>query len=100
MPSIYEIHWTSEANRNLIEIENFILLKWNVKIAKTFFKKLDSRIEIISKRPFAFPAAKHSESLRRCVITKQTTIYYLVKSNRIDIVSVFDTRRNPNKLPK
>lgn len=60
MPNIYEIHWTSEANRNLIDLEEYLINKWSEKVVKSFFKKLDTRIEIISKRPLAFPTTQYS----------------------------------------
>ncbi|WP_335967375.1 type II toxin-antitoxin system RelE/ParE family toxin, partial [Galbibacter sp. PAP.153] len=63
-------------------------------------QKLDSSIEIIKNQPEIFPESKKGKGLRRCVITKQTTLYYRFNSKRINIVTVFDTRQNPNKLNK
>ncbi|MCB0801982.1 MAG: type II toxin-antitoxin system RelE/ParE family toxin [Flavobacteriales bacterium] len=100
MPNIYKIRWTTEANRNLIDIEEYLINKWSEKVAKSFFKKLDSRLEIISRRPLVFPATQHSQHLRRCVLTKQTTIYYLVKSKYVEVISIFDTRQTPDRNPE
>jgi hypothetical protein len=36
------------------------------------------------------------------VVTKQTTFYYRVLKNKkeLEIITIFDTRQNPNKLKK
>ncbi|NLP59458.1 type II toxin-antitoxin system RelE/ParE family toxin, partial [Lutibacter sp. B1] len=40
------------------------------------------------------------KGLFKCVVTKQTTFYYRIKFEReeIEIITVFDTRQDPNKL--
>ncbi|MGM0636567.1 MAG: type II toxin-antitoxin system RelE/ParE family toxin [Bacteroidota bacterium] len=63
-----------------------------------FIQKLDHNIEIIRNQPEVFPESKKGKKLRRCVITKQTTLYYRFNSKRINVVTIFDTRQNPNKL--
>lgn len=65
-----------------------------------FVEKLDSAIEIIKNQPEIFPESKKGKGLRKCVITKQTTLYYRYNSEQINVVTIFDTRQNPNKLDK
>jgi len=38
------------------------------------------------------------QDLHRCVITKQTTIFYQFNSTSINVITIFDTRMNPKKL--
>ena len=42
------------------------------------------------------------QGLYKCVVTKQTTFYYRVsvELKEIEIITIFDTRQNPNKLKK
>ncbi len=75
-------------------------MEWSVKVKTDFVEKLDSSIEIIKNQPELFPESKKGKGLRKCVITKQTTLYYRYNSKRINIVTLFDTRQNPNKLDK
>lgn len=88
------------AERKLNKLFEYLIKKWSVKVKKDFVEKLDASIEIIKNQPEIFPESKKGKGIRKCVITKQTTLYYRYNSERINIVTVFDTRQNPNKLDK
>lgn len=86
------------AEKKLDKLFEYLITEWSVKVKTDFVEKLDSSIEIIKNQPEIFPESKKGKSLRKCVITKQTTLYYRYNSKRINIVTLFDTRQNPNKL--
>tara|TARA_Y100000310_G_C20164414_1_gene570697 strand:- start:167 stop:469 length:303 start_codon:yes stop_codon:yes gene_type:complete len=88
------------AERKLEKLFEYLIKEWSLKVKKDFVEKLDSSIEIIKNQPEIFPESKKGKSLRKCVVTKQTTIYYRYNSKRINIVTLFDTRQDPNKLDK
>jgi len=88
------------AERKLENLFEYLIEKWSVKVKEDFIEKLDSSIEIIKNQPEIFPGSKKGKGLRKCVITKQSTLYYRYNSKRINIVTLFDTRQNPNKLTK
>lgn len=70
------------------------------KFKNKFIEKLDTSIAIIEKQPEIFPESKKNKGLRKCVITKQTTLFYRFNTKQIYIVTVFDTRQHPKKLKK
>ena len=86
------------AEKKLVKLFDYLSEKWSEKIKNDFVKKLDHNIEIIRVQPEIFPESKKGKKLRPCVITKQTTLYYRFNSKRVDVVTIFDTRQNPNKL--
>jgi len=88
------------AEKKLKKLFEYLITDWSVKVKNDFIEKLDSSIEIIKNQPEIFPESKKGKGLRKCVITKQTTIYYRYNSNRINIVTLFDNRQDPNKLGK
>lgn len=88
------------AEKKLDKLFEYLIMEWSVKVKADFVEKLDSSIEIIKNQPEIFPESKKGKGLRRCVITKQTTLYYRYNSKQINIVTLFDTRQNPNKLDK
>ena len=88
------------AEKKLNKLFEYLVKEWSVKVKTQFVEKLDSAIRIIKNQPEIFPESKKGNGLRKCVITKQTTLYYRFNSKRIDIVTVFDTRQNPEKLDK
>lgn len=89
---------TAEAKLN--NLFEYLITEWSVKVKSDFVEKLDSSIEIIKSQPEIFPESKKGKGLKKCVITKQTILYYRYNSQRINIVTIFDTRQNPNKLDK
>ncbi|QQY81229.1 type II toxin-antitoxin system RelE/ParE family toxin [Tamlana sp. s12] len=88
------------AEKKLEKLFEYLINEWSLKIKKDLVEKLDSSIEIIKNQPEIFPESKKGNRLRKCVITKQTTLYYRYNSKRINIVTIFDTRQDPIKLDK
>ena len=48
--------------------------------------------------PTLYPIIYKKEKVRKCVLTKQNTLYYRVMETEIQILRVFDTRQDPAKL--
>ena len=88
------------AEKKLNELFNYLIEKWSIKVKNDFIEKLESSIEIIKNKPEIFPESKKGKNLRKCVITKQTTLFYRSNSKFIYVVTIFDTRQNPLKLNK
>jgi plasmid stabilization system protein ParE len=97
MASISSVVWSVEAINNLKEILEYLELKWTPRELKKFAQKLDHQIEIIKFQPLSFPLSK-KKNVRRAVMTKQTTIYYEIRGVELQIVSLFDNRKNPKRL--
>ena len=88
------------SNRSLKEIRiivDYLNSKWSEKTSKKFLNKLKENIDLIKLNPELFPISEFEE-LRKCVVSKQTSVFFIIEKNKIYIVSVFDTRQNPNKI--
>ncbi|EPR66905.1 type II toxin-antitoxin system RelE/ParE family toxin [Cyclobacterium qasimii] len=95
-----KVFLSKTAEKKLDKLFKYLITEWSVKVKTDFVEKLDSSLEIIKKQPEIFPESKKGEGLKKCVITKQTILYYRYNSKRINIVTLFDTRQNPKKLDK
>jgi plasmid stabilization system protein ParE len=91
---------SNTAEEKLEKLFSYLIAKWSVKVKNEFIQKLDRNIEIIKKQPKSFPESEKEKGLRKCVITKQVTLYYRFDSKTIKIITIFDTRQHPNKLSK
>ena len=100
MKNGFDIEWTSEAERNLNAIFDYLENTWSEREISNFAKKLESDLHLISKNPAVFPYYSKSKDIRRCVLSPQTTIYYreILFENRIVIITLFDNRQNPSVL--
>jgi plasmid stabilization system protein ParE len=94
------IEWTSEAERNLNAIFDYLETTWSKREISNFAKKLESNLQLISSLPTAFPYYSKEKNIRRCVLSPQTTIYYseVPIENKIVIITLFDNRQNPDNL--
>jgi plasmid stabilization system protein ParE len=94
------IYWTSEAERNLNAIFDYLEVKWTQREISNFATRLEAILQQISKYPAAFPYYSKEKNVRRCVLSPQTTIYYtkVPFENRIVIITLFDNRQNIDNL--
>lgn len=67
---------------------------------QTFLLKLEKAITLISNRPKLFRETNSRKNLRKCVLNKQTSIFYKVTGKSIFIVALFDNRQDPDKVNK
>ena len=98
MADQHKINWSEKAIRDLENIINYLETNWTEKEIQNFNTKLFKAINLISKRPKLFRLTNHRKHLRKCVLSKQTTIYYQEIDSEIFIVTLFDNRQNPKKL--
>lgn len=88
------------ADKNLQILLEYLVENWSLKVKSDFIIKLDATIEMLKSNPESFPKSKKQKGLHKFVITKQTTLYYTFNSKEIFIITLFDTRQNPNKIKK
>ena len=86
--------------KKLDSLFNYLIEKWSIKVKNEFIEKLDYSIELIRNKPELFPESKEGKKIRKCVVTKQTTLFYRFTSKQINVVTIFDTRQSPKKLKK
>ncbi|HCQ29045.1 MAG TPA: hypothetical protein DIU39_02090 [Flavobacteriales bacterium] len=97
MKSGYKVLWTNNAIKELKTIIKYLEINWTRKELTAFSTKLDHTIEIISKSPEIFPASFEKKEVRKAVIDKNNNLYYRIKNNTIEILSVFSNVQNPKK---
>ncbi len=98
MKSGYRITWSRESSENLDQIITYLESYWTKKEIRIFFAKLDKTVLIISSYPELFPLTNKRKNIRKCVLSKQISLYYQIGKDDIFIVSLFDNRQSPNKL--
>ena len=86
------------AERKLDKLFEYLIAKWSIKVKNEFINKLDKSISLIKEQPEGFPSSEKEKGLRKCVITKQTTLYDRFDEDKIKIVTIFDTRQDPQRL--
>jgi len=100
MKSGYKLMWSNWALADLKKIMNYLAEEWTQREIKIFVGKLDKRLTLISANSNLFPKTTKRRNVRKSVLTKQTVIYYEAVENQVIIITLFDSRQNPEKLPR
>lgn len=76
----------------------YLEVEWSENSKNKFLKHLETKVELIKSNPQVFPASSLEPELRKCVVTKQTTILYEIQHETVFILNVIDTRQDPEKI--
>ena len=92
------IIWSPAAESDLKSVLSYLDEKWSVLVVNQFINKVDSFVSLIAEEPKLFPTINKKHNVRKCVLTKQNTLFYRENKDSIDIIRLFDTRQDPKKL--
>ncbi len=95
-----EIRLSKRAMKKLDSLLVYLENEWSTKVKHNFILKLDKSLKQIQKLPDSFPESEKIRGLRKCVVTKQTTVFYRYSDTSIDVISIFDNRQNPKSQKK
>ena len=82
----------------LDKLLHYLENEWSEKVKQEFINKLDKTFNLIKTYPESSQKSGIKKGLYRCIVTKHTTLYYQFNSNTINVITIFDTRMNPEKL--
>ncbi len=94
MDTGYKIEWSVRAANDFNQIIRYLSANWNEREIKKFVRQVDKNISYIQIFPLTFPATSYHPGLRRCVISKIHTLYYLIQDKTIYIITIWDNRQN------
>lgn len=95
-----KIVFSPHSKLQLDSLLDYLEIRFSVSTKKKFVLKLDKVIVIIQKDPDTFSKLNSYTAIRKCVISKQTTLYYRYNNREIRLLSLFDSRQNPTKINK
>jgi plasmid stabilization system protein ParE len=91
---------SKRASGKLDKLLEYLETEWSIRIKNNFIKKLERSLQIIKEKPESSPKSDRVIGLYKCVVTKQTTVYYKFDSKKLYVVTIFDTRQDPKRLNK
>ena len=93
----YPIKWLPEAELTYALVLEYLEENWTSKEMMNFIDRTEEVIEYISKRPKQYIYSKKKDAYR-AVVTKQTSLFYRIKSEEIELLVFWDNRQDPEKL--
>jgi len=79
-------------------VVGYLTGKWGINVANNFMDRFDEVVLLISKNTSIFPFVDPIKKMQKCVLTKHNMLYFIEKDEIIEIVTIFDTRQDPQKL--
>ncbi len=98
MAGAKRVNWSPEAERDFLGILNYLLENWPSSIADHFIDQISDSIHLIQVRPTLYPVINKSFGIRRCVVTRHNSLFFRIIDEAIEILRIFDTRQDPEKL--
>lgn len=92
-----DIKWTDRALSEYDELVEYLYGEWGEDIMLRVMSEIDHTVTRIQRSPEHFPVFIKNKGVRRCVASPQTSIFYIVKEDHIEILSLFDNRQDPKK---
>jgi len=89
---------TLNANADLESISIWLAENWNAQVLENFLLLYQSKVRVIAEYPCRYPIIHQPSKLRKAVLTKHNVILYREKEEQMEVVSIFDTRQDPERI--
>lgn len=96
----YPVFLSPLAEHRIEGILAFLRAEWGEPARDRFIAKLRSSLELIGRYPGGAPSSSAMPGVRRLVVTKQTAIYYRVAQDAVEVITVIDTRQDPEAIKR
>ena len=92
------VRYSLRARQEEIELLEYIVQEFGEMKAKEVYDRIEKLFKQISMNPEMYRASSKQKNLRKCILSKQTSIYYRVHGEYLEVVSFRGNRKNPNKF--
>ncbi len=84
---------------NTLHVYKYLLKKFSSNTADAFLIRLENRIDFISNNPTVGKISAKRKNVRSILFTPHNQIFYRYQDEIIEILCLFDMRKNPVKKP-
>jgi plasmid stabilization system protein ParE len=95
---IRTIRFSKSASAKLEKLPHYLENEWSMNAKENFLLKLDKSLFQLQTHLNSRPSSEKLKGIHKCVVTKQTTIFYSYSDRAINVVAFFDNRQYPDSL--
>lgn len=92
-----KIRWSPRALTDYLTVLEYLQREWGDRPVHALVKRIDDILHLIEDHPQIFSASKR-KTIRRCVVSKQLSLYYRENDEFIELIAFIDNRSNPKSL--
>ena len=89
----YKVVWSPRAKRKHLETLKNVKENWNIEVAEKVEKMIQTKISLLEQNKELCPIS-NIKGVRKCVISKQTSLIYRIKNLTIEIITLIDNKAN------
>lgn len=95
-----KIIWTRNAKRRLADILDYIEKEFGIISREHLRTKTKDFTILLKEFPEIGTLEVPGKQIRGFQLTRQTRVFYRLKDDRIIILTLFDSRQDPNRRPR
>jgi len=89
--------WSDRALEEYDKLQDYLYEEWGDEITQRVILEIAQTIHRIQNSPEHFPIFLKRKKIRRCVASPQTSIFFKVNHDVVEILAMFDNRQNTKK---
>lgn len=93
-----KVYLSPLAEFKLIKLTEYIEEEWGASSKIKFLNKLTQKFDQISLQPESTPLTEEFDSVYWSVVTHQCSLYYRIRDNEIEIITITDNRQDPEMI--
>ncbi|MEI6594399.1 MAG: hypothetical protein WCO28_02480 [Bacteroidota bacterium] len=93
---VKEIIWSPESERTFFKVIEYLRLKWTEREVENFIEATENIIKYISVNPIMFRKT-NKKNIHEALITPHNLLIYKIYSDKIFLITFYDTRQSPKK---
>ena len=97
---IFEVFLSPLAEKKLLILLEYLIEELGINSKDKYLKKFKSAVKQISTHPKSCPESTELKGIYKCVVNKQSSFFYRIKNNEIEIITLFDNRQDQSKIFK
>jgi len=90
---------TKRFRNNTSVVYKYLLEEFSAKAAYHFLYQIEQRIELIAKHPTIGKPSSKKKGIRSIILHPYNLIFYRYSNNTIEVLCLFDMRKQPGKKP-
>ena len=94
----YLLTISEEASLNIRNTIEYLKREWSQRSVLNFQNDLLNCFDRIVSHPLSFVLIDSERGIRKCKASKYSSAYFRIKENEIEVITVFDHRRDPEQL--
>ncbi len=94
----HDVFLSALAERKLNLLLDYLTEEWGFNSKSKYLEKFKRAINQISSHPKSCQESSEMQGIYKCIVTKQSSFYYRINNNEIEIITIFDNRQDQRKI--